>query len=134
MAEARSRVFASGLYDGQVVVVTVRLCLFAQRLKDASLVSWTARQVTSLFPASTSALLILLQGGGTGIGRAIAEQLGELGAKIAICGRRLQPLEDTTKALESKGVKCLYRQCTLGAVGSHIHLCFSHCKALHLYR
>ena len=31
---------------------------------------------------------ILITGGGTGLGRAIAERLLGLGAEIAICGRR----------------------------------------------
>ena len=42
----------------------------------------------------------LVTGGGTGIGFAIAKELGALGAKVAISGRRPEPLE---KAAESSG-------------------------------
>ncbi len=46
----------------------------------------------------------IVTGGGTGIGRAVAEELGALGARIAICGRRQEPLDETQKALEAKGI------------------------------
>ncbi|MEI8255069.1 MAG: SDR family NAD(P)-dependent oxidoreductase, partial [Deltaproteobacteria bacterium] len=35
----------------------------------------------------------LITGGGTGIGRAVVLELLELGARIAICGRRQEPLD-----------------------------------------
>ena len=38
---------------------------------------------------------ILLTGGGTGIGRALARQLAEKGNTVLICGRRIEPLEET---------------------------------------
>ncbi len=37
----------------------------------------------------------LVTGGGTGIGRAVALDLAAAGAQVLICGRRLEPLEDT---------------------------------------
>jgi len=37
----------------------------------------------------------LVSGGGSGIGRAIAVELAGLGAHVVICGRRLEPLEET---------------------------------------
>jgi NAD(P)-dependent dehydrogenase (short-subunit alcohol dehydrogenase family) len=36
--------------------------------------------------------VVLITGGGTGLGQAIALRLGALGAKVAVCGRRLDPL------------------------------------------
>jgi NAD(P)-dependent dehydrogenase (short-subunit alcohol dehydrogenase family) len=42
---------------------------------------------------------ILVTGGGTGLGRAISEQLLSLGAEVHICGRRLQNCEETAHAL-----------------------------------
>jgi NAD(P)-dependent dehydrogenase (short-subunit alcohol dehydrogenase family) len=45
---------------------------------------------------------ILITGGGTGLGRSMAEHLLELGAEIAICGRREEVLAETTKALANK--------------------------------
>jgi citronellol/citronellal dehydrogenase len=37
----------------------------------------------------------LVSGGGSGIGRATALELAGLGARVVVCGRRLEPLEET---------------------------------------
>ena len=42
---------------------------------------------------------ILVTGGGTGLGRAMAEKFLALGAEIAICGRRKSVCEATAEAL-----------------------------------
>src|SRR4051794_19578017 len=39
--------------------------------------------------------VVLLSGGGSGIGRVTALELARLGARVTICGRRLEPLEET---------------------------------------
>jgi NAD(P)-dependent dehydrogenase (short-subunit alcohol dehydrogenase family) len=39
--------------------------------------------------------VVLLTGGGSGLGRAMALELGRLGAKVAVLGRRREPLEFT---------------------------------------
>ena len=44
----------------------------------------------------------LITGGGTGLGRAIARRYLQLGARIAICGRRLAVLEETAAALRAE--------------------------------
>ena len=44
----------------------------------------------------------LITGGGTGLGRAIARRYLQLGARIAICGRRLTVLEETAAALRAE--------------------------------
>lgn len=38
----------------------------------------------------------IVSGGGTGIGRAIALELARIGAKVTVCGRRPEPLEETS--------------------------------------
>jgi len=39
--------------------------------------------------------VVLLSGGGSGLGRAAAMELSQLGADVVICGRRPEPLEET---------------------------------------
>jgi NAD(P)-dependent dehydrogenase (short-subunit alcohol dehydrogenase family) len=46
---------------------------------------------------------ILITGGGTGLGKGMAEQFLELGADVYICGRRVEVLTQTAKELSSKG-------------------------------
>lgn len=58
----------------------------------------------------------LVTGGGTGIGRAVASELGALGARVVIAGRRLEPLEETRAALEARGVDVLARPCDIRKV------------------
>jgi citronellol/citronellal dehydrogenase len=40
----------------------------------------------------------IVSGGGTGLGRATALELSELGARVVVCGRRREPLDDTAAA------------------------------------
>ncbi len=47
--------------------------------------------------------VVLITGGGTGLGRAMALELGRLGAKVAVLGRRLEPLEETVAQLPGEG-------------------------------
>jgi citronellol/citronellal dehydrogenase len=66
-----SRIFAPGLLDGQVAIVT---------------------------------------GGGSGLGRATAEELSALGATVVVTGRRLEPLEETVGLCEGT---CEARLCDI---------------------
>jgi NAD(P)-dependent dehydrogenase (short-subunit alcohol dehydrogenase family) len=45
----------------------------------------------------------LVTGGGSGLGRQMAEALAEAGASVVVCGRRAEPLEDTARALTAQG-------------------------------
>ena len=53
---------------------------------------------------------ILVTGGGTGLGRAMAERFGALGAHIGICGRRQEPLEETVAAIRDAGGTAAWAQ------------------------
>lgn len=63
----------------------------------------------------------VVTGGGTGIGLEIALQASRLGATVAICGRRQEPLEAAANLIESKtGKKIFYKTCMQPSyVGSH---------------
>jgi NAD(P)-dependent dehydrogenase (short-subunit alcohol dehydrogenase family) len=58
---------------------------------------------------------ILVTGGGTGLGRAMAMRFAALGAKVTINGRREEPLNDTVKEIRdlggtAEGVQCNIRE------------------------
>ncbi len=46
---------------------------------------------------------IVVTGGGTGLGRAMAMRFASLGAKVTICGRREEPLLETAKEIVDCG-------------------------------
>ncbi len=74
MPGGMDQVFADGLFDGEVVLIT---------------------------------------GGGTGIGLVSATEMGSLGAKIAICGRRPEPLDKAVAELASKGIDAFGAPCDI---------------------
>ncbi len=55
--------------------------------------------------------IAIVTGGGTGIGRATAHQLAGAGARVAICGRRPEPLETVRAELEAAGHEVLGMPC-----------------------
>jgi NAD(P)-dependent dehydrogenase (short-subunit alcohol dehydrogenase family) len=50
---------------------------------------------------------VVVTGGGTGLGRAMAEHLASLGAAIVVAGRRAEPLAQTAAAIEARGGRAL---------------------------
>ncbi len=57
--------------------------------------------------------VVLVTGAGSGIGQFAAVQLARLGADVAICGRRLEPLLATKRLVESVGRKCLVQDMSI---------------------
>ncbi|MBM4345925.1 MAG: SDR family oxidoreductase [Deltaproteobacteria bacterium] len=55
--------------------------------------------------------VVLITGGGTGLGRAMAERMGALGAKVGVVGRREDPLRETVEAIASAGGTAAWARC-----------------------
>ena len=55
----------------------------------------------------------LVTGGGTGIGAATALRLAKEGANVAVCGRRIGPLESIVSEIENKGGQALAIVCDI---------------------
>lgn len=57
--------------------------------------------------------VVLVTGGGTGIGLAVAEETGSLGARVAVCGRREEPLREAADRLGASGVEVHHGTCDI---------------------
>lgn len=47
--------------------------------------------------------VVIVTGAGTGIGAATAQRAAEEGAKVMLCGRRIEPLQETVEAIRGAG-------------------------------
>jgi citronellol/citronellal dehydrogenase len=64
-------------------------------------------------PGLFAGQVAIVTGGGSGIGLATAETLGELGARVAICGRSEDKLARAKKRLEAQGVEVHAAPCDI---------------------
>ena len=73
----------------------------------------TAAVTTSMLPPGTfTDRTIVVTGGGTGLGRSMGQTLLELGAKLAICGRREEVVQQAAKEMsEATGGEVLAARC-----------------------
>ncbi len=55
----------------------------------------------------------VVTGGGTGMGRAVALELASLGARVAICGRRPEPINAVAEEIKTLGHECLAMPCDI---------------------
>src|ERR687893_1721332 len=58
-------------------------------------------------PGLLDGQVAIVTGGGSGLGRASALELARLGARVVVCGRRAEPLEETAAAADGGRVEAL---------------------------
>ena len=54
---------------------------------------------------------VIITGGGTGLGKSMAQRFGELGANLVITSRKLEVLEETAEEIRTSGASVLPVQC-----------------------
>ena len=64
-----------------------------------------------LAPGALAGKTIWITGGGSGVGRAMALRFATLGAKLALSGRRTEPLAATVAAIEAAGGVAAFAPC-----------------------
>lgn len=70
--------------------------------------------MTTIFrPGLFDGQVAIVTGGGSGIGLSTAMGLGELGARVAICGRKKEKLEAAEKQLRARGIEVWSSECDI---------------------
>lgn len=69
------------------------------------------REFPALAPGLLDGKAAWITGGGTGLGRAMALRFAQLGARVAISGRRTEPLEKTVEEIRAGGAQASYAEC-----------------------
>jgi citronellol/citronellal dehydrogenase len=72
---------------------------------------------TPLRPDVHDGKVVLVTGGGTGIGRAVAIDFASCGARVVVCGRRPEPLEKVAAEIEAASGTCLAVPANIRAEG-----------------
>lgn len=60
--------------------------------------------------------VVVITGGATGIGKAMAEKFGTEGAKVIICARRENRLQEAVELLKEKGIEAYYKVCDVSSL------------------
>ena len=55
--------------------------------------------------------VVVITGGATGLGKAMADKFGEQGAKVVICARRENRLQEAVEDMKLKGIDARYKVC-----------------------
>jgi NAD(P)-dependent dehydrogenase (short-subunit alcohol dehydrogenase family) len=69
--------------------------------------------VTALRAGTFDGVVVVVTGGGTGLGKAIAMEFARLGARLVIASRKVEHLEAGRVALEGLGAEVLAQQCDI---------------------
>jgi 3-oxoacyl-[acyl-carrier protein] reductase len=80
-------------------------------------------------------LTAVITGGGTGIGKGLALALAGVGVKVVICGRRVEPQQETVHEIEANGGEALWLQADVSLVvdvGRVVETAVAHYQTIHI--